>query len=98
MAKFARKTVPASRATLLINELISVETSNVSLMVQFANVTDYDHLAVFVRHGNKTDLQTNEFDAHFLIDVSSELIDDDNISNSSLFASYGLSVLSWLVK
>lgn len=49
-----------------------METENVSLVVEFANVTDYDHLAVFVRYDERPNLVTNEFDAMYLINVTSK--------------------------
>lgn len=71
---FIRKTVPDGRSFYLVNELISVETANVSLVVEFANVTDYDYLAVFLRYDERPNLVTNEFDAVYQIDVASEFM------------------------
>lgn len=67
---FSRKTVPDGRATYLVNELVSVQTTNVSLVVEFANVTDYEQLLVFVRFEERPNLVTQEYDVKYLINVT----------------------------
>lgn len=66
-AKFVRKTIPSGRANILVNELISVTANNVSLAVEFANLSDFETLLVFVRFKNKPNLTANTFDDKFLV-------------------------------
>lgn len=62
VTQFRMRTVPEGRATVLAHELLAVDSLNVSLMIEFANLTEYEYFAVFVRHGEKPTLMTDEYD------------------------------------
>ncbi|KAF6033001.1 oxt [Bugula neritina] len=62
-----------SRINVLVTEIISVQTMDVSLFIEFANVTNYEHLLVFVRYNRKPDLTSNTYDKMFLIKVTENL-------------------------
>ncbi|XP_067929649.1 uncharacterized protein [Watersipora subatra] len=68
---FARRFIPEGRAELLVNELIRVNTQNVTLELEFAHVTVYTQLLVFVRYETPPDLSTKTFDKLYQVDVSS---------------------------
>lgn len=52
---------------MLANELLVVDSLNVSLMIELANLTDYDYFAVFIRHNEQPALSTREFDGVYLV-------------------------------
>lgn len=53
-----------------MNELIQIDSINVSLFIEFANVTDFDHLVVFIRHDLRPDLDTKVFDKFYVVSVN----------------------------
>lgn len=49
-----------------------MKTENVSLVVRFANLTNYEQLLVFVRYGSRPDLANNVFDSKYMVNVKRE--------------------------
>jgi len=49
------------------------DSMDVSLFIEFANVTNYEHLLVFVRYNRKPDLTSNTYDKMFLIKVTGKI-------------------------
>jgi len=73
VVQFTRRRVNDSRINVLVTEIISVQTMDVSLFIEFANVTNYEHLLVFVRYNRKPDLTSNTYDKMFLIKVTGKI-------------------------
>ena len=73
-SEFSRKSVPIGRTDLLVNELITVKSRNVSLLVHFTNITGYNQLLVFIRYENKPDLLNNTFDKMYLVNLTGNSI------------------------